>query len=730
MVEIEGVIEDVVFRNEQNGWTVLNLKSGREHLTCVGELPPVVTGERFRFSGEWAEHREYGRQLKIAAYESIRPTTAHGIERYLASGIVRGIGPATAKLIVHAFGEDALNVLDDRPDRLMEIAGIGPKRAQMIAESYAKGREARQTLVFLQTYGISPHLAAKVVKAFGERTLAVVREDPYLLAEKVEGIGFKTADAIASALGIELESEHRLSCGVKFALTDAVTSSGHMYLPRDVLLSRAGALLGVKEELLARSLCVMLLSGELVLRGADAIYLRRHYDAEGDVARMLTALNAKVPPPFKGDAGARVRAFEQQHAVSLEEKQRAAVLGAVENSLTVLTGGPGTGKTTCLHAMLALLREMGETLLCAPTGRAAKRMSEAANADAQTIHRLLEYNGETESFARDEENPLACDAVIVDEMSMVDIFLMRSLLRALPEGCRLVLVGDQDQLPSVGAGNVLGDVIESGAVPLTRLTEIFRQAEESAIVSNAHRINRGEMPLWNKKNSDFFFERAETSEQAAAIARALVRDRLPGYLNVDAREGIQVMSPMKKGDAGVSQLNRLLQSSLNPPSFSKSEISLNAGVFREGDKVMQMRNNYELEWSREGEQGVGAFNGDIGFIERIDPEARLIAVRFDDGRVAEYGEDDSDDLDMAYAMTVHKSQGSEFEAVVILLVSGPPMLYTRNLLYTAVTRAKRLVVLVGRESAVRQMVNNNYISKRYTALAQRLRENGAARANP
>ncbi|MGJ4849730.1 ATP-dependent RecD-like DNA helicase [Bacillota bacterium Meth-B3] len=722
MEQIEGVVEDVVFRNDQNGWTVLSVKAGRETVPCVGVLPPLHAGERLKLTGEWAEHRDYGRQLKVTSFESVRPTTARGIERYLASGAIRGVGASTAKLIVQHFGDDALTVLADEPDRLTEIVGIGPKRAAMIAEGYSAQRESRQLMVFLQTYGIGAALANKVVRAFGDRTMQVVRSDPYQLAERVEGVGFKTADGIASALGVEPESEHRLTCGVKFALDEAVAQGGHTYLPRPMLVERARALLNVGAPLVERAVDQLILLNELVVReedGGGAIYLKRLYEAEGEVARRLRALGQHAFPSL-GDAEARIAAFEEREQIALHQAQRDALLCAVSQGISILTGGPGTGKTTCLHGMLKLLSELGDTVLCAPTGRAAKRMSEATDAPAQTIHRLLEYDGE--NFARFEQNPIEAGAVIVDEMSMVDIFLMRALLRALPAGCRLVLVGDQDQLPSVGAGNVLSDLISSGVLKVTRLTEIFRQAGESAIVTNAHRINRGEMPIANRRGTDFFFERADGPKEAAELVRALISERLPKYLNVDALRAIQVMSPMKKGDAGVWALNRSLREALNPARGDKHEIMANGGILREGDKVMQVRNSYELEWTREGERGLGAFNGDIGFISVIDPGERTVTVTFDDERVAVYGEEELEDLEPAYCVTVHKSQGSEFEAVVLPLVSGPPMLYTRNLLYTAVTRARKLVVLVGRADCVQKMVENNYVSHRYTALAERLRE--------
>ena len=725
MEQIEGVVEDVIYHNEQNGYTVLTLKNGREHTTCVGTLPSPASGERLRITGEWTEHRDYGRQLRILSFESVRPTTRGGIERYLGSGIIKGVGPATAKLIVHEFGEEALQILDDAPQRLMEIGGIGPKRAQMIAESYQAQRQTRQAMVFLQGCGLSPTLSTKVVRLYGERTQAVVNADPYQLVEQVEGVGFKTADAIAFSLGIESDSEHRLTCGVKYLLGEATHAGGHLFLPRSQLVDRAAQLLGVQAPLCQRALSSLALDGQVVLKqvdGEEVVYDRYLYEAEREVAVRLCRLLGEGPVNEDRALKQKIDRYQRGAGLSFGDEQRQAVLIALSSPVSVVTGGPGTGKTTCIRCILELLREQGKVLLCAPTGRAAKRMQEASGESAHTIHRLLEYSGEGGAFQRNEDSPLEADAVIVDEMSMVDILLMKSLLRALPAHARLVLVGDADQLPSVGAGNVLNDLITSQVIPVARLSEIFRQAAQSDIVVSAHRINRGEMPVANRKGGDFFFQRADTPRQAAQTVRELVLKRLPAYLNADPLRDIQVMSPMKKGDAGVWALGRMLQAALNPPAPGKRELAAGEALLREGDKVMQVRNNYDLAWTRGGESGAGVFNGDIGFVTAIDTEDGVVRVAFDDDRVALYEGDDLEDLDTAYCMSVHKSQGSEFDAVVLPLVSGPAMLLTRNLLYTAVTRARRLVVLVGREECVRQMVLSGFVSRRYSNLAQVLRE--------
>ena len=721
MPRVEGVVEDIVFRNDQNGFSVLSIKSGRERFAAVGSLAFVVAGERVILEGDWVEHPEYGKQLKIVSCENVEPETVSGIERYLGSGLIHGVGPVTAKLIVGHFGEDALAILDETPERLSEIPGIGPKRAKLIADSYQEQRSARIALVFLQGYGISPSLSMKIYKAFGDRTQAVVRANPYQLVERVEGIGFKTADAIAHSIGIEPESPERLSCALAYVLEEASAVSGHMYLPKDMLLAETSRLTGAPEELIETQLRAQALMGRLVFApadGQDAVYHSRLYEAEAEVARRLSLLMRMAPPALDADG---IAGYEARSGVTLGAEQREAVRLALSGAVTVITGGPGTGKTTGIRCIIELLSRKGSVILCAPTGRAAKRMTEATGVEAKTIHRLLEYGGEEGFFQRDQDNPVDAGAVIVDEVSMVDTLLMRSLLRALKPGTRLILVGDADQLPSVGAGNVLHDLIASKVVPVARLTEIFRQAQESMIVVNAHRINTGGMPLVNGKDSDFFFERVENPEQIAQTVLSLVEKRLPGYLKVDPLKGIQVMAPMKKGEAGVYRLNRLLQERLNPERRNLPTLQRGDTVFRPGDKVMQVKNDYQIAWTKGTEEGQGAFNGDIGFVEAADPEERTLTVRFDDDRVIEYTDAEMDALELSYCISVHKSQGSEFEAVVLPLSAGPPVLLTRNLLYTAVTRAKRLVVVVGREDVMRRMVESDRVQRRFSALSERLR---------
>ena len=733
MDEIEVYADETVFRNDDNGYTVLVVKSGKTRVSAVGIMPPIAPGEKLKITGDWVEHPIYGKQIKVSHCEIEKPTTLSGIEKYLSSGMIRGIGPATAKLLIKAFGEETLDVLYSDPEKLLDVPGIGPKRAKMIMESYAEQAQQREAMVFLQSYGVTPNLAVKIFKQYGENVKQVIRQNPYRLVEDIEGIGFKTADKIAASLGIEPDSEHRLSAGVRHTLQEATGNTGHCYLPREVLLSYAQQLLGNEPELIEHTIDSMILSRRLIAQilpgeGEEivAIYLPQTYHAEVDVARRLREMIEAMPSTMATDLSAQIDELERMEGVTFHPQQRQAIETAVSSGMTVITGGPGTGKTTIIKCIIKLLSVSGEIALAAPTGRAAKRMSEACGMEAKTLHRLLEYGGEEGDFARTQDNPLEMDTLIIDEMSMVDIFLMRSVLRALVPGTRLIMVGDSDQLPSVGAGNVLRDILDSKAIPAVELTEIFRQDEKSMIVYNAHRINHGEAPRLNAKGSDFFFERAASPTDAAQKIVALCADRLPKFLNLDPVKQMQVLSPTKKGECGVWMLNQMLQGQFNPAASHKSERVRGDTTFREGDKVMQTRNNYQLKWKKEGvfawEEGQGVFNGDIGFISAIDTQERTVEVQFDDDRIATYEGGDIDDLELAYCISVHKSQGSEFPVVVMPAVGGPPMLLTRNLLYTAVTRARRMVMIVGREAAIDQMIHNVNTRKRYSALCWRLTE--------
>ena len=730
---IEAFADETVFRNDENGYTVLVVKCGRTRVSAVGILPPINNGEKLKITGEWVEHPVYGKQIKVHSVEIEQPTTLSGIEKYLSSGMIRGIGPATAKLLIKHFGEDTLDILFARPDRLLEVPGIGAKRAQMIQESYAEQAQQREAMIFLQSYGVTPALAVKIFKRYGENVKQVIRQNPYRLVEDVEGIGFKSADKIAASLGIERDSEYRLSAGIKYMLQEATGSAGHCYLPREMLVSASQQLLGNDVEAIERVLDTLILSRQVTAQilpleeGAEvnAVYLPKIHRAEIDVARRLCELKEAMPETMATDISAQIDELESMEGISFHPQQRMAIEKAVTSGMTVITGGPGTGKTTIIKCIIKLLSVGGEIALAAPTGRAAKRMSEACGMEAKTIHRLLEYGGEEGEFARNEDYPLEMDTLIIDEMSMVDINLMRSLLRAIVPGTRLIMVGDADQLPSVGAGNVLGDILSSGVIPSAELTEIFRQDEKSMIVYNAHRINRGEAPRLNAKGSDFFFERAASPTDAAKRIVSLLGTRLPNFLGLDPVKQMQVLSPTKKGDCGVWVLNQMLQQEFNPKRPGKAERVRGDTTFREGDKVMQTRNNYSLEWKKEGvfgwEDGQGVFNGDIGFVTEIDEVDRTIKVQFDDERIATYEGSDVEDLELAYCISVHKSQGSEFPVVVMPAVGGPPMLLTRNLLYTAVTRARHMVMIVGREAAIDQMIRNVNTKKRYSALSYRLR---------
>ena len=733
MDEIEVYADETVFRNDDNGYTVLVVKSGKTRVSAVGIMPPIAPGEKLKITGDWVEHPIYGKQIKVSSCEIEKPTTLSGIEKYLSSGMIRGIGPATAKVLIKAFGEETLDVLYSDPERLLEVPGIGPKRAKMIMESYAEQAQQREAMVFLQSYGVTPNLAVKIFKQYGENVKQVIRQNPYRLVEDIEGVGFKTADRIAASLGIENDSEHRLCAGVKHTLQEATGGTGHCYLPREVLSAYAQQLLGNEPELIEHTIDDMILSRRLIAQmlpgeGEDivAVYLPQTYHAEVDVARRLREMIDAMPSTMATDLTAQIDELERMEGVTFHPQQRHAIETAVKSGMTVITGGPGTGKTTIIKCIIRLLSVSGEIALAAPTGRAAKRMSEACGMEAKTLHRLLEYGGEEGDFARTQDNPLEMDTLIIDEMSMVDIFLMRSVLRALVPGTRLIMVGDSDQLPSVGAGNVLRDILDSGTIPAVELTEIFRQDEKSMIVYNAHRINHGEAPRLNAKGSDFFFERAASPTDAAQKIVALCADRLPKFLGLDPVKQMQVLSPTKKGECGVWMLNQMLQSQFNPSASHKSERVRGDTTFREGDKVMQTRNNYQLKWKKEGvfawEEGQGVFNGDIGFITAIDTQERTVEVQFDDDRIATYEGGDIDDLELAYCISVHKSQGSEFPVVVMPAVGGPPMLLTRNLLYTAVTRARRMVMIVGREAAIDQMIRNANTRKRYSALCWRLTE--------
>ena len=725
-----GVIHSIIFYNDFNGYTIADLDAEDQLVTIIGFFPELQEGEKVSLLGKWVTHPEYGMQFKAESFSVEVPSSLEAIEKYLASGLIRGIGPVIAKRMVAHFGKDTLDIIQFHPNRLNEIEGIGEKKAQQILQSYDEQLGLRDVMLFLQNYGVTPRHAVKLFKRYEDRTISIIKENPYKMAEDIVGIGFKKADQVAMSMGIDYKSSYRIIAGVKYALYQ-IHNEGHTYCPEQELIENAAHLLQLSCEEVDNHLLDIVMKGHLKLEIIDeerVYYSIPFFRAEEEVALRIIQLVMTDIEEKIIDLDQRIMQVERKNKILLANRQRQAIVESMNNGLLVITGGPGTGKTTIINSILDLLEERDEeVLLAAPTGRAAKRMAETTGREAKTIHRLLEYGfsneGEEHSFQKNQEAPLAADVVIIDEVSMVDILLMNYLLKAIAPGTRLILVGDQDQLPSVGPGNVLKDIIESGIVKVVYLNEIFRQAQESMIVINAHNINKGELPLLNVKNKDFFFNRASTKEELLKTIIELCSTRLPNYKGFDPLVDIQVLSPMKKGIVGVKQLNKSLQEVLNPPSKNKVERQVGEDLFREGDKVMQIKNNYNMTWVIEGEEqkGEGIFNGDFGKIKDIDLEEGKISVIFDEEKQVEYDFNQLDELELAYAVTVHKSQGSEFSVIIMPISWGPPMLLTRNLLYTAITRAKSLVVLVGKEKYLMSMIRNDYINKRYTGLSNRIR---------
>ena len=718
MEALSGAIESVIFRNEDNGWTVLELSvslGGMPGLiTATGVTPMAAPGMPVTLYGDWTEHREYGMQFKFSSMDFERPEDEEGTERFLASGLIKGVGPATAKNIVKMFGKDTLRVIEEEPELLAKVKGVSMRKAMEIAESYCEQAELRTAVSRLTGYGITTNQAVALYKQFGDGVIDRIETDPYSLIDQVEGIGFLRADRIAMSVGIERESPFRIEAGISYALNRAANDGGHTCLPCDRLCAYAAELLNCEQELVEEALERLLMTQKLRIRtidGRDMVFLPVFYACEAENAYRLKSLLDNGQAADRAEAERELDSLEHYAGIVLDPIQRQAVLCALSSGVMVVTGGPGTGKTTIMEFVLALLDKMGYAVeLCAPTGRAAKRLGEATGREAMTVHRLLEYNGD--SFVRCEDFPLDCDVCIVDEASMMDSLLMFRLLKALKEGARLLLVGDADQLPSVGAGNVLRDIIASGAVPVVRLTEIFRTGKRSRIAENARRINQGQMPLL-EFTDDFAFEQKSAAEDVADRVVAMCKNRRLGDVFAD----LQVLSPTKKGLLGVKNLNLRLQEAMNPPAKGKKEQTFGETLFRVGDKVMQVKNNYKLQWTGpSGSEGSGVFNGDMGVIVAIHTADRQVEVRFDDQRTAFYEYPDMSQLELAYCVSVHKSQGSEFPVVLLPIWGGPPQLLTRNLLYTAVTRARNRVVIVGRASAVKGMVDNDNEMTRYSAL--------------
>ncbi|WP_053955778.1 ATP-dependent RecD-like DNA helicase [Inediibacterium massiliense] len=728
-VQIQGVLTDIIFQNESNGYTVGIVESEKDQVTVVGYMPILNTGETFLFSGKWIVHPTYGEQLEVDSYRRVTPNTIEGIEKYLSSGIIKGIGPKIAQKIVEKFGKDTLDIMQYTPHMLTKVSGIGDAKAQKIAEAFKEQRELSEVMLFLQEYGITPKYAVKIYKKYKENTISYIQENPYRLADDIFGIGFKIADAIAKRMGISPTSPYRIMCGIKYILTQ-YNLEGHTYTKKAILIEESAKTLEVPAELVEESLLQLAFSNSVHLENLQeeiVVFSMPYFYAETYVCKKLIELAQVKIDSISEDLDEEIQKIEEEEKITLAEKQRKAVEESAENGVLVITGGPGTGKTTTINTIMKLFEKHNLSMaLAAPTGRAAKRMSEATGKEAKTIHRLLEYSYMDEdigmSFGKNEEEPLPVDVVIIDEMSMVDIVLMKGLLRALLPGTRLILVGDVDQLPSVGPGNVLKDIIDSKIIQVVQLDEIFRQAQESMIIVNAHRINKGEYPYINKKEKDFFFMNRKTPEQVVHTIKELCKERLPNFNHCDPVKSIQVLTPMKKGPTGMFQLNNILQEVLNPPSRYKDEKKMKDKTFRVGDKVMQMKNNYNLKWKGiDDAEGEGVFNGDFGYIHSIDEEEKELCVLFDEEKIVTYDFSQLDELELAYSITIHKSQGSEFPIVVMPIFWGPPMLLTRNLLYTAVTRAKELVVMVGIEGSLKNMVDNYRVIKRNSGLGIRLK---------
>jgi len=732
MENISGYVDHIVYQNPDNGYTVMYLVCDEEEITCVGLCKGLAQGETLEASGEYIEHPTYGKQFKIEAYRTVAPKDKISMERYLGSGAIKGIGETLAKRIVKRFGEDTFRIMEEEPERLAEIKGISERKAREIAEQMEAKKDLRDALVYLQQFGISNTLAVKIYDTYGAQLYGIMKENPYKLAEDIRGVGFKIADGIAAKIGIHTDSDYRIRSGLLYTLLQAV-GEGHCYLPKEQLLGRTAGLLQVDIEDIRPQIDNMVMDRKLIVKG-DAVYSSVYYYAELGCARMLHELN--IPMREKEDKVVGILGkIMKEIQMEPDELQYQAVVGAIQNGLFILSGGPGTGKTTTINAIIKYFEYQGcDIFLAAPTGRAAKRMTEATGYEARTIHRMLELNGALSDedrrnvrFEKNEENPLEADVIIIDEMSMVDIQLFHALLKAVMPGTRLILVGDVNQLPSVGPGQVLRDIMDSGSFPMVVLQKIFRQAGESDIVVNAHHINRGEQIALDNKSRDFFLLERNDVNVIYKHMIQLIQDKLPGYVNASPYD-IQVLTPMRKGHLGVEVLNGILQRYLNPPDPRKKEYQQGETIYREGDKVMQIRNNYQLEWevvSKYGipiDKGLGVFNGDMGLIREIREGTSEVVVEYDEGRRVTYPFSSLDELEPAYAITIHKSQGSEYPAVILPLLSGPRMLFNRNLLYTGITRAKSCVTILGSSDTLREMIDNESENRRYTSLNARICE--------
>ena len=728
---LDGLVEAVIFKSEDTGYVVAKITANKEVNTIVGTMPLIKEGQQIEVKGEWIKHKQFGRQFNVEEYKEVLPTSTKEIEKYLSTGIIHGIGPVTAKKIVKAFGEETLNILDNNIERLKEVEGIGEKKYNIIYQSYLETRELKDIIMFFQKHGVTINQCLKIYKKFGGDAQNIVSENPYILSDEISGIGFLTSDRIAKSLGVEPISDFRIQSGIKYVL-NSFSGLGNTYMPKDKLIQECQKVLAVSRDIVEENIYNCVLEEKLKIekiKDIEAVYSLPYYYCELGVTNKIITLCIENFQTINTDVEFEVSTFEKKNNIKFAPSQKEAILGAFENGIEIITGGPGTGKTTIIKCIIEIYENSGmKVLLAAPTGRAAKRMSESTGREAKTIHRLLEMgvsDDENSFFGKGEGEPLEADVIIIDEASMIDIMLMNSLLKAIKLGTRVIIVGDVDQLPSVGPGNVLRDLINSKFINVVRLKEIFRQGKESMIIVNAHKINNGEMPYLNKKGGDFFFDARDEVENILSTILDLVNRRLPSFNSKWSKIwDIQVLSPTRKGLLGVDNLNNEIQAILNPSSKDKKEKQVRDIVFREGDKVMQIKNNYSLEWHRIGgdgeNKGVGVFNGDMGYIETIDEERKVLSVVFDDERRVIYEFMFLDELELAYAITIHKSQGSEFKVVVMPTFMGSAFLMNRNILYTGITRAKELVVVVGNQRSLQYMVNNTNNMERYSSLKERI----------
>ena len=720
---IEGAVEEIIFRNDGNGYTVFYFEHSDMHTVCVGKFLQISVGAHLKLEGNFVTNAKYGEQFQVDSFETLYPTSKEGIRKYLGSGLIKGVGPVTAKAIVDVFKEDTLNVIEFAPKELANVRGISERKAEMIGEAFRELKHLQNTVIFLQGYGLTVNMAIKIFEVYQNKTVEIIKENPYKLVEDVEGIGFATADKIARSLGIDRRSEFRIRAGFLYCLTDASEKNGHTYLPKEDLFKNVSKLLEIEEDESFKKVLEDLIFDRTVTNTFifphDAVMLTKYFYYERSIADKLALLCCSLTST-ELNVDSEIKHFEEVNKITFHPDQKKAIINAVNSGVSIITGGPGTGKTTIVKCIIELLEaQRKKILLTAPTGRAAKKLSEATERDARTIHRALQVDFRSKRFIFNEQNPLPYNVIIVDEVSMVDVPLMCNLLKAVARDTKLIFVGDKDQLPSVGAGNVLEDMLTSGVISVAELTQIYRQSEKSLIISNAHKINEGEMPEIDNKSQDFFFDSKVELEDIKTTIVNMVTTRIPKFNGIDSIK-IQVLAPLKAGVCGIENLNRELQAKLNPPKNFRKELTVGQTIFREGDKVMQMSNNYDLEWTRQvglyTENGAGVFNGDIGYIHSIDVQTGEVEIWFEDGRECIYPRTELSQLSLAYAITIHKSQGSEFDVVIIPIISGPSLILNRNLIYTAVTRAKKMVVLVGEKKNLKRMIGNKFILKRHTAL--------------